>query len=207
MVPSEDFGPVAGVGDRSVTIDSVTAAQMPVPADEEVAPPRRGTRGWRDLARSMVVLLIPVAIFVGIYRLYGGEDVVLADTAPAYADARAAKAFPVAQPTGLADTWRPVSAAYRVQADGGVLRIGYLAPNDGQVQLLESNRPAETLVKDELGDNGTGLGTVNEAGLVWQVYAVRNGEHALVSVGPDRTLVVVGSTDVATLRTLAGALR
>ncbi|WP_344126105.1 DUF4245 domain-containing protein [Luedemannella flava] len=185
----------------------MTSAQTPVPADLPAAGPRRSGRGWRDMARSMVVLLIPVAIFVGIYRFYGGEDVVLVDTAPAYAEARAAKAFPVLEPAGLADGWRPVSAAYRTGADGGVLRIGYLAPDDGQIQLVQSNRPADLLVADELGAAGEGRGTVNEAGLSWQVYTVRGDEHALVSVGPDRTVIVVGSAEVATLRTLAGALR
>ena len=159
------------------------------------------------MARSMVVLLIPIAIFVAIFRLYGGEDVVIADTAPAYADARAAGAFTVVEPAGLAGGWRPVSATFRVDQPGAVLRIGYLTPDDGQVQLVESDRPAADLVRSELGDSGEGLGTVNAAGLAWQVYTVRHGEHALVNTDGDRTVIVVGSTDVTTLRTLAGALR
>ncbi|GAA1734405.1 hypothetical protein GCM10009681_00690 [Luedemannella helvata] len=178
----------------------------PEPAAAPVGP-RRSARGWRDMARSLVVLLIPVAIIVGIYRFQGGEDVVVVDTAPAYANARAAQAFPVLEPTGLDAGWRTVSAAYQVEPDGAVLRVGYLTPDEGQTQLVQSSRPAAALVKDELGESGTPLGTVNEAGLAWQVYAVRDGEHAIVSVSPDRTVIVVGATDVATLRTLAGALR
>lgn len=178
----------------------------PEPAAAPVGP-RRSGRGWRDMARSLVVLLIPVAIFVAIFRFQGGEDVVVIDAKPVYADARGAGAFPVLEPTGLPDGWRAVRAAYQREADGAVLRVGYLSPDDGQTQLVQSNRPAEALVKQELGENGIPRGTVHEAGRVWQVYAVRDGELALVSVAPDRTVIVVGATDVATLRTLAGALR
>jgi hypothetical protein len=188
----------------------VTTEQTPAPSDLDEPPaagPSRSARGWRDMARSMAVLLIPIAIFVAIFRFYGGEDVAIADTAPVYADARAAGAFPVVEPAGLAGGWRPVSAAFRTQQPGAVLRIGYLTPDDGQVQLVESDRPVADLVKAELGDDGEILGTVNEAGLPWQVYAVRHGEHALVTTDGDRTVIVVGSPDVTTLRTLAGALR
>jgi hypothetical protein len=53
----------------------------------------------------------------------------------------------------------------------------------------------------------TSQGTVEVAGRSWQVFAVRNGEHALVDLAPDRTIIVVGGADLAELQQLAAALK
>ena len=93
---------------------------------------------------SLIVLLVPVAVFVALYRLRGGEDVVVVDPTPAIVQAQAAAVFPVAAPTGLTDAWRPVSAVFKREAGGASLRLGYITPDGGAVQLIESTRPLRT---------------------------------------------------------------
>jgi hypothetical protein len=158
------------------------------------------------MAMSMIALLIPIAIVVAIFRFGGGEDVQVQDTTPAFAEARASKAFPVAEPAGLADGWRSISAVFRPDESGAVLRVGYLAPSGGTAQLVESDQPTDRLLPAELGDHMTSRGTAEVAGRSWQLFEVRNGEHALVDLAPDRTIIVVGGADLAELRELAASL-
>ncbi len=156
---------------------------------------------------SLVVLLIPVAIVVTIFRVRGGEDIVVADPSAAIADAQAA-AVPVAAPRGLADGWRPVSATFARADTGvsGVLRIGYVTPAGGAVQLVESNEPVEGLLIRELGDQTRPAGTVTVAGREWNRYDVRGDEIALVWTRPDRTFIVIGRAESTELEALAAAV-
>ncbi|WP_213452703.1 DUF4245 domain-containing protein [Rhizomonospora bruguierae] len=164
------------------------------------------TRGPRDILLSLLVLLIPVVVVVAIYRVVqGGDQPVVVDPAPAVADARAAKAFPVAEPAGLPSGWQPIRATYRDRT----LRIGYRTPKGGGVQLVE--RPGTTdpgqAIHAELSDTARPLGTVDIAGRTWQRYAGRPGESGLVLLEPSRTVVVLGNAAEAELTSLAAALR
>jgi hypothetical protein len=172
-----------------------------------IAPTRRTSgRTTRDMAISLLVLLIPLALVVAVFRLRGGEDVVVVDPSPAIAQARAANAFPVTAPSGLPGQWRPVSAAFRPGSGGSVLRIGYLTPTGGAVQLIESDEPTEDLLPRELGDQIRPIGPVAVEGQQWRSFEVRGGETALVLAGSDRTLIVVGRAEVAELTQLAAAV-
>jgi hypothetical protein len=155
---------------------------------------------------SLVVLLVPIAVFVALYRLRGGEDVVVVDPTPAIVQAQAAAVFPVAAPTGLTDAWRPVSAVFKREAGGASLRLGYITPDGGAVQLIESNDAVEGLLIRELGDRTRPTGTVTVAGHGWNSYEVRGDERALVWTRPDRTLIVIGRAPAAELETLAAAV-
>src|SRR5258705_12992171 len=116
---------------------------------EAPATPSRAGRSGRDMAISMVVLLIPLALVVAIFRLRGGEDVQIVDPSSAIASAQSAKLFPVAAPTGLAAGWRPLSAQFARDGATGALRVGYLTPNDGQGQLIETNAASARLTSLE----------------------------------------------------------
>src|SRR5262245_58571573 len=99
---------------------------------------------------SLVVLLIPVALIVTIFRLRGGEDVVTVDPAAVIAQARTSGDFPVSAPADLPAGWKPVSAAF--QPAGGksaTLRLGYVSPSGGGVQLVESNEPVAKVMARE----------------------------------------------------------
>lgn len=167
--------------------------------------PAHAGRHFRDLAISLVVLLIPLAAVVALFRLRGGEDTVVVDPSTAVAEARR-ESFPVAEPQGLSEQWRPISAAYQPKADGATLRIGYLTPAGGALQLVESTEPVDPLLIRELGDNTRPTGVMPAGSRSWDAYDVRGDEHALVAVENGRTLIVIGRADVAELEHLAAAL-
>jgi hypothetical protein len=156
---------------------------------------------------SLIVLLIPVALIVGVFRLRGGEDVVVVDPAPAISQARAANLFALAEPQALGSDWRSISATFQ-QSDGvGTLRVGYLTPSGGGVQLIESNEEAGSLLARELGDQVRTQGQVTVNGKAWQSSVVRGGERALVDTSAERTVIVIGRADLPELTVLVQSLR
>jgi len=140
------------------------------------------------MALSMLVLLVPIFILLVAYRYVGGEKPVVADPSSAYADARAARAFPVAEappPTG----WEVASAAFRLDG-GGVLRIGLRGPDGEAVQVIESGADVG-FVPSELG-NTRPAGVTVIGGRNWVRQVTARGEPALVLSQPDRTIIVLG---------------
>jgi Protein of unknown function (DUF4245) len=156
------------------------------------------------MAISLVVLLIPLALVVAVFRLRGGEDVVVVDPGPAIS--QAAGAFTVSVPKGLGDGWKPVTAQFHRETGGALLRVGYVTPGGGGVQLVESTEPVDGLLIRELGDQTRPTGTVAIGGLEWRSYDVRGDERALVRTEDGRTLIVIGQADAAELHALAAAL-
>lgn len=182
-------------------------------AGEKPAPPARkekarSERSPKDMALSLLVLLVPIALLVAFYRGFlGGDEPVTVDPAPAFEQARAANAFPVAEPRGLGSDWRTVSARYQTETGAGTLRIGYVTPEGRGAQLVESNVPAEKLLPAELS-GGQPQGPADlPGGTSWQRYTARGNEQALVLLEPNRTVLVVGDAGEAELRELATALR
>lgn len=176
-------------------------------AETEVPRPTRSERRPRDMALSLVVLLVPVLVVVLIYRVVqGGDQPVKVDTAAAIDQARVAAAFPVSDMAGLDDGWVPISAAFQ-QGDGGrTLRIGYVSPDDDGAQVIQSSVPPERLIPAELTDGGRPQGATDVDGESWQRYSARDGETALVLLQPERTVIVVGHADEGELRELAAAV-
>jgi len=172
----------------------------------QVAQPKREGRTGRDMALSLIVLLIPLAVIVGIFRLRGGEDVVVVDPSAAIGQAQASGLFPVAVPEGLAPGWRSISANFAAADGTGALRVGYITPDDGTVQVLESNEDPQVLLPREFGPDGEPTGTVDVDGTVWRSYRFRGGEQALVLTTSNRTIVVQGQASPEELRELAHAL-
>ncbi len=169
-------------------------------------PARRAGRSPRDLALSLVVLLVPVFLIVGVYRLLGHEEVPVVDTGPAYQAAQAADAFPVASPSPLPEGWRALSSDFHTGDQGPTLRVGLRAPGGGAVQLIESAHPAEALLPAELGEGARAQGVVDVDGRPWQRYAGERGLRALVLLEQHRTLILVGTAQDKELRGLAGSL-
>lgn len=160
------------------------------------------------MAISLLVLLVPILLIFVFYRVVlGGDQPARMDPAPAIAEARAANAFPVSEPVGLGDSWRPVNANLQTADGFRTLRIGYVSPEGGGVQLVQSNLPAERLLPAELTGKGQAQGVTEVAGRDWQRYSARAGERALVLLQPERTVIVVGDAAEGELRDLAGALR
>jgi hypothetical protein len=158
------------------------------------------------MALSLLVLLVPIIVLLGVYRFLGGESPTVVDPSSAYADARAARAFPVAEPA-VPGGWRPVSAAFRRGDAGSVLRVGFQSPGGGTAQLVESNVSAGALVTAELGAGARDEGSASLDGQEWHRYNAAGGDHALVLSQPDRTIIVMGRAPDAELAQLATSLR
>lgn len=168
----------------------------------------KAERSPKDMAISLLVLLIPIALLLAFYRGFlGGDQATTVDSAPAIEQARSANTFGVSEPQGLDSGWRTVSARYQTVQGGAKLRIGYLTPEGRGVQLLQSNVPAEQLLPAELTDQSQPQGPTELAGRTWQRYTARGNQQALVLLEPTRTVLVVGDARDDELRDLAGALR
>jgi hypothetical protein len=159
---------------------------------------------------SMLVLLVPIALIIGLFQVIGGDrEVTVVDPAPAIAEARDA-GLAVAVPHGLPSGWRPTSAVTRTAGGSVTLRIGYVSPSGGFVQLIESNADAAALLRDEVGGGQAPRrpdGTERIRGESWQAYPGREDERALVLLQPERTIVVLGKAPSEELTALAGSLR
>ncbi|MDM4722494.1 DUF4245 domain-containing protein [Micromonospora sp. WMMA1363] len=178
------------------------------PAPPPAADAGRSERSPKDMAISLLVLLVPIALLLAFYRGFlGGDQPAVVDPAPALDSARAANAFPVTQPEGLGDGWRVVNAGFRTTEGGATLRLGYLTPEGRGAQVVQSDVPAERLLPAELTDEGQPQGQTDLGGRTWQLYTARGNEQALVLLEPDRTVIVVGDARDNELRTLAGSLR
>jgi hypothetical protein len=172
---------------------------------QQIARPSRAARSPRDLALSLVALLIPVFLLVGVFRLLGHEQPPSVDTAGSYRAAAAAGAFPVASPSKLPRGWRPLSSGFSTDTPWPVLRVGLRAPS-GAVQLIESAEPAATLVPAELGAGARDQGGVQVSGKSWRSHVGEHGLRALVLPETGRTIVLVGTATERDLRDLAGLL-
>jgi hypothetical protein len=177
------------------------------PPDQGSALTARMSRRPRDMILSIGLLLVVVLGLFGLYRCLGGDEGVRVDPKPALAEARAAGAFPVLEPSGLRKGWTPVSAVYQPQDIGAVLRVGWRTPRKGSVQLIEGNLAPDILLERELGGAVAQPGTVDVNGKGWQIYPGRKGERALVLLEPGRTVMIVGRASEAELKELAASLR
>ncbi|MGQ5260332.1 DUF4245 family protein [Micromonospora sp. ZYX-F-536] len=196
--------PVPG---RPVTaVGGSETGELPAPPPR-LEKPARSERSPKDMAISLLVLLVPIALLLAFYRGFlGGDEAATVDPAPAIEQARAANTFPVSQPEGLGSGWRTVNARYQTVEGGAHLRIGYLTPEGRGVQLLQSSVPAERLLPTELTGQAQPQGPTELAGRTWQRYTARGNQQALVLLEPTRTVIVVGDARDNELRHLAGAL-
>ncbi|GAA2589846.1 hypothetical protein GCM10010399_19910 [Dactylosporangium fulvum] len=177
-----------------------TAAPSPTTPTQS----QRGGRRPRDMALSMIVLLVPVFLLVVFYRFLGNEEPPAVDTTEVYGSVQRADQFTALKPEGLPSGWRIASATFT----DGVLRLGVTAPDDGAMQVVESTKPTSVLVTDVIGPSAKPGETITVNNLSWQRYSEgRPGEHALVQVTDHRTIIVVGHATDAQLQRLAESLR
>lgn len=178
------------------------------PVPQESPRLRRGEeRSPRDMVMSLAVLLVPIALLLILYRtLLNGDAPITVDPAPAVQEAQRAAAFTVLTPQGLGDDWHTSSATFKRQSDGATLRLGYVDPDKDPIQLVQSSVPAATLLPAELGGSAKAVGKYRTDDGVWTVYDARPGEQALVLASANRTILVVGQTDMTNLQALAAAL-
>ncbi|MEU3453910.1 DUF4245 domain-containing protein [Micromonospora sp. NPDC006766] len=203
----EAVQPADRVPTDATPTDGRPAASGDRPASPASSARARSERSLKDMALSLLVLLVPIALLLAFYRGFlNGEQPTTVDPASAVELARSEGAFPVSQPDGLGSDWRTVSARYRAEEGGATLRIGYLTPQGRGAQLVESNVPADKLLPAELA-GGQPQGPADLPGGTWQQYTARSNEHALVLLEANRTVIVIGDAREDELRQLATALR
>ncbi|MEV8513921.1 DUF4245 domain-containing protein [Dactylosporangium sp. NPDC051484] len=162
------------------------------------------TRRPRDMALSMLVLIVPVFLLVGFFRFLGHETPPVVDPTGVYGSVQRAGQFELLKPEQLPSGWRIVSATHT----DGVLRLGMTAPDDGALQLVETAMPAAELVPAIVGKGARDDGEVTIAGRQWQRLSQgRPGERAIVQAGGGRTVIIVGQAKERQLEQLAGSLK
>lgn len=169
----------------------------------------RAGRAPRDIALSMGALLVPVILLVLAYNvLFNGDHPRAIDPSGSILAARQSASFPVVEPQGLPRGWTVISSSYQRLSDGSVLRLGYLTPGRAGLQVIESDRPVNALLPDELGTDAQPGDLVPVGDQRWRGYPVaRGGSQALVLATNGRTVIVIGSGSSGDLRVLAGSLR
>jgi hypothetical protein len=175
---------------------------------EVVESAKRAERRPRDMVFSLLVLLVPILLAFGVYRVFfDGHDPIRVSPAAAIDDAQHAGAFPVLTAGGLDDSWTVVSATFQPVDGGRALRLGYVSPDGDGAQVVQTDAPPTTIIPAELTRDARAQGNTEIAGGIWQEYSTRPGERALVRLDPDRTVIVVGEASEAELTALAGALK
>ncbi|GIF06376.1 hypothetical protein Asi03nite_39140 [Actinoplanes siamensis] len=204
---SEPAEPVAPEPAAAQPVASEPVA--PQPAASAASQPRlskREGRSPRDMALSLIVLIVPIALLLIFYRVVlDGDKPLTVDPAPSIQ--QASKEFTVLAPAGLDQDWHVTAATFKHEKAGATLRIGYVDPDGDPVQLVESTTPADTLLPAEVGKDGKRTGTYRTDAGAWLVYSGRPGEVALVSTEANRTILIVGKSEQANLEKLAASLK
>ncbi|GLW29605.1 DUF4245 domain-containing protein [Actinoplanes regularis] len=181
----------------------------PAATDTPPAQPRltkREGRSPRDMALSLLVLIVPIALMLTFYRVVlSGDEPLTVD--PTSSIELASREFTVLVPAGLSADWRVTTANFKRESGGATLRIGYVDPDDSPVQLVESTTPAESLVPAEVGKDGKRTGAYRTDARSWMVYSGRPEETVLIYTEGKRTVLIIGKTDQKNLESLASALK
>ncbi len=182
----------------------VTSAQ---PSGYSAGRARTG-RSPRDMALSMAVLLVPVFVLLVVYRVFfAGDAPIAVDAGQTYATARHDAKFPVLVPQGLPSRWTPIASKFDLLADGSVLRVSYVTPSGTGVQLVESDRPVNSLLPDELGTDARPGNLTDIGGRQWREYPSVSGGRALVLAADGYSTILTGTATDADMRTFGASLR
>jgi hypothetical protein len=178
------------------------------PAPSRVKRPAAGGRSARDMALSIGVLVIPIFLLLGVYRVFfAGDAPIAVDVTQTYATARHDAPFPVLVPAGLPGGWTAINSSFGKVSDGSVLRVSYVPPAKTGLQLVESDRPVNSLLPDELGSSAEPGNLETIGGQQWRSYPVtQHGARALVLAENGQTTIVTGTASDNDLRTFAASL-
>ncbi|HEX2143714.1 MAG TPA: DUF4245 family protein [Glycomyces sp.] len=198
---AEPAAEVDGAGERGAEEDGMVedgtvedgAAESGTAADtaQDAAtmPARPKHRRMRDMALSMAVLLVPIALFyVGWHWLAEDRQVSIVDTTEDYATA-ANLGLAVIEPE-LSDEWKPISSVLAVEGETVTLRTGWYSPEGDGLQLVETNGTAL-----DVNEDLTGAGTpVEAAGIEWASYELNGGETWVAELNGE-TIVLTAEPD------------
>lgn len=174
---------------------------------------KRGSETIGDMARSMLVVLIPVAFVAGLVGLLrpSSETVRDVDWQPALESARVAADYDLVGPDEVPDGWTATRVAYETgtSAGDGVWRMNFVTADGTYVGLVQRAGEVERVVLQELpGMEPDGTSEVD--GLGWDRYLEQDfddPDRALVQGRDDSVVVVLGSGDYSELEEFASWLR
>lgn len=166
------------------------------------------------MARSILVVLIPVAFVAGLVGLIrpSSPDVRDVEWEPALESAREAAGFQVLGPSEVPDAWTVTRVVLEPGplTESGVWRMSLVTDSDEYVGLVQRAGDITGVVRAELPEfvpEGTSL----VAGEPWQQYveeASDDPDHALVLERADSVVVVLTSADDYSLaESFAASLR
>jgi hypothetical protein len=165
------------------------------------------------MARSMAVVLIPVALiagFVGLLRP-SSETVRDVDWQPALESARDAAEYGLVGPQSLPEGWTATRVAYdtATSSGDGVWRMSFVTAEGSYVGLVQRTGEQERVIGEELPDvEPDGASTVG--GEAWDRYLeqdVADPDRALVVERADSVVVILGSGSYSELEEFASLLR
>jgi hypothetical protein len=173
---------------------------------------RRGFETIGDMARSMGVVLVVVAVVVLITMRTKGQQIHVVDVSGTYAQARiGGPPFPLLRPVGLDDRWRATSVYYNPPERTGVpgvtvWHVGYVTPADQYAGMEQTNGlAADALAAAVTAPSPAGTSTVD--GSAWQRFWGDGGKRrALTHTVGSVTVVVDGTAGWPELEQLAGSL-
>ena len=175
---------------------------------------KRGTETIGDMVRSMLVVLIPVALiagFVGLVRPSTAE-VREVDWEATLETARDSAEFAVLGPDDLPEGWTATRVAYERGESAGddAWRLNVLTDDGQYVGLVQRPGEIDRVVRTELPDF-TSDGTSLVASETWQRYVDVSDEpadHALVrDVGDTVVVVITSAADYSLAESFAASLR
>ena len=175
---------------------------------------KRGTETIGDMVRSMLVVLIPVALvagFVGLLRPSTAE-VREVDWAGTLETARESAEFAVLGPDELPEGWTATRVAYETGASAGddAWRLNVVTDDGVYVGLVQRPGELDRVVRAELPEF-TADGTSLVDAETWQRYIDVDdepGDHALVrQVGDTVVIVLTSAADYSLAESFASSLR
>jgi hypothetical protein len=185
--------------------DDGRVSERSEPEAEQIDPKRYRPKPIRDILLSLGVILVPLVLLMAFCRP-SADQAPTVNAEEVFRAAQTAGTFPVLVPS-VPQGWRATNATLRSSGPKVLtLRVTYLSPGGKFAQLLESNQPADTLLRTELGQ-GRAQGSSPVGGRSWERYSGRRaGERALVLLQPQVTVLLAGDAPEEELEQLAGTL-
>ena len=174
---------------------------------------KRGSETIGDMARSMVVVLIPVAFVAGLVGLLRPSSETIRDVEwePALESARGAADYDLVGPDEVPDGWTATRVTYETGTSSadGVWRMNFVTADGTYVGLVQRAGEPERVVRRELPDFEPD-GTTSVAGETWDRWLElddRDPDRAVVAARDDSVVIVLGSGDYSELEEFASWLR
>ena len=170
----------------------------------------------RDMALSLAVIAVPIAVVLMVEPSKSGNPVHPVDATTyqtTLSAARAAEPFAVLSPTGLPATWKLTSAYYNPAGSGPAdWHAGYLTPSGAYASLEQTTEPFSGFLTDQHSDASpdTAVQIAGATPNVWQRYTgtTPGGLRTLLYAQNGKsTVIVAGSAPLAELEQLAASLR